>query len=135
MDDPAAASMRLSSDLDEIAPARAWIREHAQRAGVDDQEIFDLQLAMSEAVSNIIRHGYSSAPGRTIWIDLSISERELRLVLRDDGVPLRPSDITPIDLDDPQGGGYGLFLIDELMDEVVRESDGDGTTLTLVKHR
>ncbi|HKZ15619.1 MAG TPA: ATP-binding protein [Solirubrobacterales bacterium] len=127
----------MPTDIVAIDAARRWAEAHARRAAVDDAAIADLQLAMTEALSNVIRHSYEGRPGEQVQLLLDIDESRLALGIRDRGLPFDAERYRPPDLDQPADGGYGVFLIEELMDEVSRRplDDGGGTLVELVRYR
>jgi anti-sigma regulatory factor (Ser/Thr protein kinase) len=136
-------ALRLSSShvvpsrLDAIEPARRWLSEQAAAAGFAGATVQEVELALTEALSNVVRHAYGGRPDESIELFLTIDERALRLDVCDAGVPpFDPSTVAPPDLDNPSRGGYGLMLIDSLVDEVERDfRGGQGTRLSLIKHR
>lgn len=126
----------LSSEPASIDDARRWASAHARSAEVDDKTIADVELAMTEALSNVIRHSYEGRPGEEVLLSLDIDEVKLELGIRDRGRPFEAQRYRPPDLDEPGESGYGVFLIEELMDEVTRTPLEDGGTLVqLVRYR
>lgn len=119
-----------------IDGARRWASEHARQAQVSADAIFELELAMTEALSNVIRHAYGGDEGQRVDLRLLIDEHRVELSLRDRGVPFDTAAYVPPDLDAPGAGGYGVRLIAELVDEVHRDTPPDGgNVLRLVKYR
>jgi serine/threonine-protein kinase RsbW len=130
------AALVIDSRLTEIARARQWLRHQARAAGFTEREVRDLELVLSEACTNVIKHAYHGQPDYPIALRLAIDETKLVLVIRDIGTKFDLSAYTPPDLDQPQERGYGVFIIRSLMDEVHYDTTGEqGTTLTLVKYR
>ena len=130
------ADLVIQSIPDELRLARGWLSDHARASGFSDREVRDLALAVSEACANVIEHAYRGEPNHPIDLHLTIDETKLLLLVHDLGVPFNVRDYRPPDLDVPQEGGYGVFIIRNLMDEVDYDvSDGTGTTLRLVKYR
>jgi serine/threonine-protein kinase RsbW len=130
------AALTIASRLPEIARARQWLRDQARAAGFTEREIHDLELVLSEACTNVIKHAYHGQPDYPIALRLVIDETKLVLVIRDIGTKFDLSAYTPPDLDQPRERGYGVFIIRSLMDEVHYDTTGErGTTLTLVKYR
>ncbi len=126
----------IDSRLEAVAEARDWLAERASRAGFSSQTVSDLKLALTEAVSNVVRHAYGGEPGHQIVLSLAMDDEALTLTIRDFGRPFDPGRYREPDLSEPQEGGYGVFLMHNLMDEVRYDtSSGVGTTLTLVKRR
>ena len=122
--------------LSRVDDARRWSSGLARRAAVPEDTIQDLELAVTEALSNTIRHGYGEDPSQRIELSLEISPERIAFSIVDRGRPLDPSRKPDVDLDHPREGGYGLFLIEQLTDEVSRTPHDDGGTLvTLVKYR
>jgi serine/threonine-protein kinase RsbW len=129
-------TITISSQVERIDDARRWVTDHVRAAGVDDDAIFELELALTEALANIVAHAYSGEPDHEIRLGVSIGADRIEVSVRDWGRQFERASYTPRDLDDPGEGGYGVYLIDELMDEVGREPQEDGgTLLTLTKNR
>ncbi len=128
--------LALDSRVSEIARARRWVSEHAQAAGFSEADVRNLGLAVSEACANVIRHAYHGQPGRPIGLRLRVDETRLALWIRDQGTKFDPHAYQAPDLDQPHEGGYGVFIIRSLMDEVDYDTSArQGTTLRLVKYR
>lgn len=82
--------------------------------------IYNVQLAAHEACTNIVNHAYGSGREGRIGIELTLDFAPPRLTidLQDTGRPFNEHAYTAPDLDIAQPGGYGLFLIRNLMDTV-----------------
>lgn len=122
-------------NLDEI---REFVGEAARQVGFSEKEIYAIQLAADEASSNIIEHAYAGIKGGKIDIELSPSDKELKIVMRDQGKSFDPSSVpepnVKADLSERKIGGLGLYLMRKLMDEVTYESSAEtGNTLTMIK--
>jgi serine/threonine-protein kinase RsbW len=132
----ATETLTLRSQLAEIARARSWAREHAEAAGFDELDVGAIELALAEVLSNVIRHGYEGDPTQRIDLLVEIDSERMCVCVRDYGPPFDPHVLVRTDFEMPGPGGYGLYLIEELMDEVKRDtSSGKDTVLRLVKHR
>jgi serine/threonine-protein kinase RsbW len=136
MGDRVSDKLTLPAQLERIDDARRWSSGWAREAAVDEDTIQDLELAMTEALSNTIRHGYRENAGQSIELSLDIDPERISLSILDRGEPYDPSNRRPIDFESGQEGGYGLYLMEELADEVSRTPrEGGGTLVTLVKYR
>jgi serine/threonine-protein kinase RsbW len=128
-------TLTLRSQLTEIARARRWAREHAEAAGFDELDVGAVELALAEVLSNVIRHGYEGDPTQRIDLLVEVDSERMCVSVRDYGPPFDPV-LVRTDFEMPGPGGYGLHLIEELMDEVKRDTSSDkGTVLRLVKNR
>jgi serine/threonine-protein kinase RsbW len=127
----------VSSNLDHLEEVRQWAGDAARLAGYDKDSVFALELAMTEALSNIIRHAYHGEDGHEVRVDLSMDEVALTVRITDWGERFDHAHFVPEDLDIVRAGGYGVQLIHMLMDEVsyTATPDDTGTTLTLVRRR
>ncbi len=126
----------IESKLDAIAEARQWLAKLAGQAGFTPQEVSDLKLVLTEACSNIVRHAYGGEAGHEIILSLSIYEDELALTIRDFGHKIDLSRYKGPDLDVPHEGGYGIYIVETLMDSVKYDtSPQTGTILSMVKRK
>ena len=127
------ASLRIASDPALFREARAWLAAIASGAGFDSGEVHDVNLALSEACANAHRHAYAGRRDGVIEIDASWDLEALRIRVRDHGVRFDPEAWRPPDLDDPTEGGYGVFLIRNLMDDVRFRDEGSGMEVVMTK--
>jgi serine/threonine-protein kinase RsbW len=90
----------------------------AQRMGFSPDRIEDLKTAISEAVTNAIEHGNQSNVEIKVLVELTIQDNALTLNVVDQGRQPIPA-ISGERPDRPgHEGGWGMFLIKQLMDEV-----------------
>jgi len=130
------ADLALDSRVQEIPRARQWVSAHARAAGFSDTEVRNLGLALSEACANVIKHAYHGQPNHPIELHLTVDEARVELAIRDRGTKFNLTSYQPPNLDESQEGGYGIFIIRGLMDEVEYDTSAEqGTTLRLVKYR
>jgi serine/threonine-protein kinase RsbW len=126
----------VKSRPDEVTRVRAWVADKAQAADFSTEDITALKLAVSEACSNVIRHAYEGADDKDIIIAINIEGDSLSLTITDFGRKFDLSRYKPPDLDNPSEGGYGVYLIRELMDEVEYDnSPPEGTVLRMVRRK
>ena len=104
---------------------------------MDKPTLYDLKLAVDEACTNIIIHGYSGMNPGSIILSIEIDPINIVLTITDFGHPFEPSEAAIPDvqagLDDRPMGGFGLFFIYQSMDLVEYETNEDGNCLSLTK--
>lgn len=107
----------------------------AEARDVDPGDSYNVQLAAHEVCTNQVDHAYGGRTDGLIRATLTLAQRPRRLVieLEDTGTPFDPASAVAPDLDEPQEGGYGLFLAHALMDEVTYQRKGDKNRWRLVK--
>jgi serine/threonine-protein kinase RsbW len=131
------SSLRIAAELNSLAEIRRFVQETATALGIDPAVIPNLILAVDEAASNIITHGYQGQGG-IIEVEVSREEDALVIRLRDEATPFDPTSVPPPDLILPLQqrpvGGLGIHLIGQAMDEMThRIMPQGGNELTLVK--
>ena len=128
-----------AAHLEALNDFREFIAEHcAGNAGVTEEILYDIQLAVDEACTNIIMHGYAGMDPGSVILDLEIDSNKIIISLTDFGHAFEP-DSTPIpDVDAPieerELGGFGLFFIRQSVDDVKYRTTEDGNTMTLIKN-
>lgn len=101
--------------------------------GVDDTVVPDIQLAVDEAVTNIIMHGYRGGAG-TIAVSCEVGTGCVRVAIRDRAPAFNPlsvpaPDLTA-DLESRVVGGMGIWFIRKVMDSVSYEyTDGENVLM------
>lgn len=122
------------ADIDKLYDMLNSIRIECYEAGFEPSYISKIELAAEEALVNIIQYGYPGQKG-VIDIECLIDQRSgLKIVIKDQGVsynPLKTIKNDPHSKEDP--GGYGVFMIRKLMDEVGYRRENDLNILTLFK--
>ncbi|HEX4905531.1 MAG TPA: ATP-binding protein [Acidimicrobiales bacterium] len=122
--------LTIDADLAQLARVRSWIVEHLQRAGIGPAVSIDVELVITEALANVVRHTFAGTTG-AIEITIDIDAEQVRVVITDDGPPWDGTVTTPRA---DGSGGYGVQLIEEVMDRVEhRPLDPSGNRLTLEK--
>ncbi len=129
-------SITLRSSLKEVTQAHQWIAENARQAGFSDAEISDLQVVISEAFANAVKHSYRMEDNHDIVLSVVISPENIVLTVRDFGNKINLDHYQSPDLNVASEGGYGIFLMRSLMDSVEFDiSRGLGTELRMTKYR
>jgi serine/threonine-protein kinase RsbW len=109
-----------------VGDARSRVADLAQRAGAPTHMLDSVRLAVSEAVSNVVVHGYrDTAPG-DVTVTAEAEDHEFRVVVSDEGCGLTPRTDSP-------GAGLGFPLIAEVAESMSasRGRDGHGTILRM----
>jgi serine/threonine-protein kinase RsbW len=119
---------------------RDMVDRTGRDAGLSDKEIYKVQLAVDEACSNIVEHGYGGeGKGDIECICVDVGDG-LKIVIRDWGPAFDPNGVPEPNLtesvQDVKLRGAGIFLIRSMMDEFdFVSSPKSGNTLTFVKRK
>jgi serine/threonine-protein kinase RsbW len=130
-------SLKIPSDLKELARARQFVAESAAALGAGPLVVDDLVLATDEIVTNSIRHGYQGEGG-TIEIKVRTDGDCLEIRVTDSAAAFDPTTVPPPDLSvSPllrRPGGLGIYLARKLTDAMTYRRTPDGRNeLALVK--
>jgi anti-sigma regulatory factor (Ser/Thr protein kinase) len=129
------------SDAAELPGLRARVRDFCAAHRWAEQQIGEIVLALDEAVTNIIRHGYDGAGGQPILLDAGmrsdpIDGEQLEIRVRDFGRQVDPAAICGRALGDVRPGGLGVHIMRAMMSAVeYRQADGGGMLVILRKAR
>ncbi len=130
----AANSLTLDANLEALSSISDFVVEQARAAGLDEHAVWEVQLAVDEAATNVIQHSYAEHIG-TLSVRAETVAGELRISISDRGVPFNPLDVPEPDLESPleerKTGGLGLYLMRKLMDRVEWHF-GDGENVLLM---
>lgn len=121
---------RLTSNLDELSAVRAWVREVCRRMltpRLDGERTSRLELAVHEALTNVIRHAYGGERDRPIELVTTLTADEIRVEVRHWGTGLAERSAAEPQFDGSQDGGFGLYLIERAVDRVTYDREADGT--------
>lgn len=134
------SKLTFDADFKNLDEIREFVGEVAQRIGFSEKEVYSIQLAADEASTNIIEHAYAGVRDGKIEIDCSVTDKELKIVMHDNGKPFDPSSVpepnVKAELSERKIGGLGMYLMRQLMDEVNYESSSEeGNTLTMIKRK
>lgn len=129
--------LTLDARLDDLATIREFVESACKSYNIDSEVISDITLSVDEAVTNIIEHGYNGGPG-PLEIEIELQGSDAVIQIRDSASVFNPLGHKDVDLDSPlqklNPGGYGIFLIQKIMDEVEHLiSPNGGNILRLVK--
>lgn len=83
-----------------------------------EEQVYQLQLAVSELVTNIITHAYRNHPPGTIELRAQGVGNTVTLDFYDNGKAFQVKTPTLPDLEQLAEGGYGSFLIQQCVDHV-----------------
>ena len=131
---------KFSGRLDNLEKICVFVTRAARQAGLDERQVYAVQLAVDEAATNIIEHGYRGSGKGDLVISCEAQEDGLQVTLHDHAPPFVPDEVpdpvTDVPLDELKSRGLGVSLMRKMMDEVHYHFDPDhGNTLTMVKRK
>ncbi len=143
MTSPIVVQLDVPADMLYLGIVTASLNELLMAQPLAQPELIshNIQLAVHEVCMNIIEHAYANQPGGRIALTLTVEPpsgvQASRLIvdLHDTGAhSFDPAAVAAPDLDVPQVGGYGLFLVQQLMDDMQYEPQPNEHRWRLVKY-
>jgi len=129
----------FQAKLDQLLTMLHFVRDQAKQVSFTHQEVDRIVLALEEALVNIISYGYPDDKRGTIEVcceELN-PKKGLKITIRDRGLPFNPLEHIPNEEDfgkEPDRlGGFGIFLIQEIMNHVQYERKNGQNVLTMTK--
>jgi len=127
-------SLSVPSDPGYLALVRKNVETFLGGLGFTESQRRKIVLAVDEAASNVIKHGYKGNTEKRIDFMMEASKGKLTIKIRDYGETPDIEKIKPRRLDDIKPGGLGTHFLNEVMDSVDYDTGlGVGTLLTLTK--
>lgn len=124
--------------FESLAEISEFVKRAAKAAGLGEDAIYGVELAVDEACSNIIEHAYGDENSGEIQCTCEITTKGFKITLRDKGKAFDPDSVPKPKIDVPlierEPGGLGLFFISKMMDEVHYEFTPEENILILVKY-
>ncbi|WP_434121220.1 anti-sigma B factor RsbW [Salinicoccus roseus] len=132
--------MKFPSSAEYVGLIRLTLSGVLSRAGASYDQIEDSKIAVSEAVTNAVKHAYGEDESGEVLIGFAIYSDKVEIIVADHGQSFNYEEVKeelgPYSEDENvnylREGGLGLFLIETLMDEVYLKKD-PGVTISMTK--
>ena len=123
--------VQTPGDITYLHRIREFIAGIATEVGIDQQDIDNIELAVDEACTNVIEHGYApDDPDKEITVRMEIDTSKLVLTVIDHAKPFNVVKYNPRDISELQeegrDGGLGIRLIKRIMDTIDYKTTSDG---------
>ena len=130
-------SLTLPNDVQTIQLLNEFVDNVCEAAGFDISECMRMNLAIEEAVVNVMNYAYPKGVKGMVNIDATINDKGLKFVISDNGTPFDPTAKEEVDTTlsaEERGiGGLGIHLIRQIMDSINYEHIDGRNVLTLLK--
>jgi serine/threonine-protein kinase RsbW len=129
--------LNLRNDQAEIVRLARLVTEFCARHGLAEATAAQLNLALDEAITNIIDYAYDDAGEHVITVRVSVMAGALTAELIDDGREFDPLLVAAADSATPLAerpvGGLGIHLVRHLVDDIRYRREGARNHLVLAK--
>lgn len=129
-------TLEVHADYKEIRYPSARLRGLLEKNLIQGEIIDQCELALQELLTNLVDHAYNGDTSRTITVTLTCLPTRVLIETQDTGIPAR-IDLKKTSMPKPEDlaeGGYGMAIIQSLMDEVSYWTDEGRNTWRLVRN-
>ena len=135
---PVVRHLTLHNDIRQISLLPGFLEEATWDMDIDPSVTSQLNLALEEAVANVISYAYPEGTDGTVDIDAKRDGNSISFVISDSGTAFDPTARESVDIsagvDERPVGGLGIHLIREIMDTVSYERRDGKNILTITKN-
>ena len=128
----------IKNEISEINRVIDFVVSYCHEQHFSDDVCFDVQLAVEEAVTNIIKYGYQDQEKHSVLVRAWSEDREIVVEIVDDARAFNPLEAAEPDLSIPIEerpiGGLGIYLLRRVMDQLEYKREGSKNILRMVKH-
>jgi len=125
-------SIEIASKLDSIAEVETLIDNVCEELKLNEDNYGNILIAVTEAVNNAIIHGNKYSDSKKVKVDVTTGNDKVLFTVIDQGEGFDflnlPDPTAPENLEKPDG--RGIFLMKNLSDEVIFESNGSKVNIT-----
>lgn len=130
-------SINLKNDIEQVPLLAAFVEEVCEEAGLDMGTSMSMNLAIEEAVVNVMNYAYPPGTVGDIDIQAMANDVQMKFIITDSGKPFDPTTKEDIDTTLPAEerliGGLGIHLVKQIMDSINYERTDGKNVLTLRK--
>ena len=127
----------IHNDIQQIPQLADFVETIAEEKHLDHSLTLSLNLALEEAVTNVIMYAYPEGTDGLVDIEAIIREHSLSFVISDSGQAFDPTAQPDADvsqsIENRQVGGLGIYLVRSIMDSVSYERNGGKNILSMTK--
>jgi len=124
--------IQIPSLIENIRVVESFIDNSKEKFNIEDDIYGNIMVAVTESVNNAIRHGNKFDKDKNVLLSLFVEQDRIKFEIEDEGNGFNYealSDPTaPENLENP--GGRGIFLMQNLSDEVAFQNEGRKVQLT-----
>ena len=130
-------TLTITNDLKCVPQLNAFIDEVCEDNGFDMATTMQINLAIEEAVVNVMNYAYPKETEGDITIEAKTDKSKLSLIITDTGTAFDPTAKAEVDItlsaEERSIGGLGIHLIRQIMDNIYYERIDGHNVLTLIK--
>ena len=137
LDSTLQANITLTNDVQQVPQLAQFVEEVCEKTGLDMPTTMKLNLAIEEAVVNVMNYAYPKGTRGYVSVEAVANDERLKFIISDSGVPFDPTAKGEVDItlsaEERPIGGLGIHMVRQIMDSVNYERIDGKNILTLRK--
>ena len=113
-------SIKVDADVNKLEEVQTFVRDTLTECGADVKFCNQIDIVVEEVFVNIASYAYPDGNGDAV-IECGADNESAILVFKDHGTPYNPLNKEDPVIGDPDNmtiGGYGIFMVRNIMDDV-----------------
>jgi len=114
-----------------------WVHDQIRASELPVKIARKFELALEEAIVNVIEHAYPEEPGAVVLKANYFPEQKFEFVIEDQGIPFNPLNEIKVNQSDEQEiaiGGLGITFLKTFVDHAHYERLGNANVLIVTKN-
>lgn len=128
----------LHNDIQQIPQLAEFVETIAEEKELNQNLCLSINLALEEAVTNVILYAYPDGADGLVDIEAVLREHSIEFIITDSGQPFDPTAAPEADVtltaEERAIGGLGIHLVRQIMDQVLYQRHNDKNVLRLIKN-
>lgn len=129
--------LTIENQIEQLAGVATFVEELGEELGLSVEHVFNFNLVLEEAMTNVIMYAYPEGETHEIWLTAIEQDGVVTFRVEDEGKAFDPTAVPDADVtlsaEERAIGGLGIFLIRQLMDEVEYQRVNGRNQLTMKK--
>lgn len=130
---------KLKNDIHEIRKVRDCFFRLAKEKSLSQETVDTIAISLEEIILNIMKHGYGESIDLSIHVAIFFHKEQIKIQIQDEANRFNPLDYNKVNFQQylekqPTGGGLGIHLVREMMDEISYEHKNGKNILIMKKN-
>ncbi|HEY5720368.1 MAG TPA: ATP-binding protein [Gammaproteobacteria bacterium] len=119
---PVTTELVIGNDLAQLPQLSAALERLGEAHGIATQPLYQLQVALDEMVSNVIRYAWPEGGSHLIHVRMTVATGRVTIQISDDGRPFDPHDAPAPAPPQPgqrsRPGGLGVHMVKQIVEQL-----------------
>ena len=123
-------TLNLTNNVDQVPLLAEWIEGIGEEAELPPDKVFQINLALEEAVVNVMNYAYPEQTESPIVVSFDDTTGALQFIIDDEGLAFDPTQVEEPDItlsaEERPIGGLGIMLVRQFASDISYQRTTDG---------